>query len=120
MVNEAARLDANESETDRLGPTSAGQSMHNTGGALPNKTYEPDTTPDKKAAEIFAKDVAKYLQECYREGRFKHLAVVASPKFLGALRSELDGPVGSTISVEIDKDYTSFGPEQLRDQIKLH
>jgi len=119
MVNEAARLRMIDiGETDKRGPTSATKSMHNTGGALPNKTYEPPQTPDEHEAELFARDIAGFLLQGYREGRFKHLSLVVSPQFLGMLRKLLDPQLESVVSLEINKDYTQFSPEQLRQQIR--
>jgi protein required for attachment to host cells len=120
MVNEAARLDMVDTETDKLGPTSGTKSIHNTGGPTPNKLYEPAQTPDQRAAEFFAKDIASFLSEAHREGNFDHLSIVASPKFLGVLRKELDPQVKASVDVEIDKDYTSFNGQQLREQIKAN
>jgi protein required for attachment to host cells len=120
MVNEAARLTTGEVETDRMGPTSAGQSIHNTGGAAPNKTYEPKEMPDKRAAEGFARDIADYLLRAHREGRFQQLSLVVSPKFLGALRKFLDPSLQDAVKLEVDKDYTHFGPEELRQHIQVH
>ncbi len=63
MVNAAVRLRTAETETDRLGPTSAGNSIHNTGGALPNKAYEPPQTPTEHETELFARSaIAALLQ----------------------------------------------------------
>jgi protein required for attachment to host cells len=120
MVNEAARLRSAETESDRLGPTSATQSIHNTGGALPNKTYEPPQTPNEHATELFAKSVAEYLLKAYQDGRFTQLSLVVSPQFLGVLRKELSPQLESVVQLEINKDYTQFTPSQLWDQIRAH
>ena len=118
MVNDAARLTTAESETDRIGPRAAGKSIHKTGGALPHKTYEPAQTPDQHAAEIFAKDVAQYLLSGYHDGRFREIALVASPQFLGVLRKQLDPQLAQLVRVEINKDYTGLSPDQLREQVR--
>lgn len=120
MVNEGVRLDNSELETDRYGPTSAGQSIHNTGGATPNKTYEPAVTPDKHEAEKFARDIAAFLLQAYRDGRFQKLSLVVSPKFLGMLRTLLDPQLEKVVELQIDKDLTQFGPEQLLDQVRQY
>lgn len=120
MVNEASRMSTSDVETDRMGPTSAGQSMHNTGGALPNKNYEPRQMPDKRAAEGFAREIADYLLRAHREGRFQQLSLVVSPQFLGALRKFLDPSLQDAVKLEVDKDYTHFSPEQLRQHIQMH
>jgi protein required for attachment to host cells len=118
MVNDAARLRTAESETDRMGPTSAAQSIHNTGGALPNKTYEPAQTPAQRATEMFAKDVAQYLLKGHQEGRYREIALVASPQFLGILRQQLDPQLKNLVSVEINKDYTGLSAAQLREYVR--
>ena len=120
MVNEAERQRRLDLETDKYGTTSASKSMHNTGGALPNKLYEPAQTPDEHQAELFARDIAGFLLQAYREGRFQQLSLVVSPKFLGMLRKLLDPQLESAVSLEIDKDYTQFAPEQLLEQVKAY
>jgi protein required for attachment to host cells len=120
MVNDAARLRMTETESDNFGPTSAGKSVHNTGGATPNKTYEPAQTPDVHQAELFARDIAGFLLQSYQEGRFQQLSLVVSPQFLGMLRKLLDPKLESAVKLEINKDYTRFSPAQLLEQVKAH
>ncbi|TCS36036.1 protein required for attachment to host cells [Paucimonas lemoignei] len=119
MINDAVRQRMLEaSETDKLGPTSATKSMHNTGGATPNKLYEPAQTPDQHQAELFARDIINYLLQSHREGRFQQLSLVVSPKFLGMLRSLMPAELESVVSMELNKDYTQFSGDQLLEQIK--
>jgi protein required for attachment to host cells len=119
MVNDAARQRMLEiNETDKRGPTSASKSVHNTGGATPNKLYEPPQTPDKHQAELFARDIADYLLQAYREGRYQQLTLVVSPQFLGMLRGLLDPQLESVVRLEINKDYTHFNAQQLLEQIR--
>jgi protein required for attachment to host cells len=51
---------------------------------------------------------------------FQQLSLVVSPKFLGMLRKLLDPQLESAVSLEIDKDYTQFAPEQLLEQVKAY
>lgn len=118
MINDAARSKTAESETDRMGPTSAALSIHNTACALPNKTYEPAQTPAQHATDLFAKDVARYLLKAHQEGRYREIALVASPQFLGVLRQQLDPQLERLVSVEINKDYTELSTEQLHEKIQ--
>ena len=118
LVNTAQRMRISDKMTDRLGPTSAGQSIHNTGGALPNKTYEPAQTPAQRATEMFAKEVAQYLLKGHQAGRYREIALVASPQFLGVLRKQLDPQIEPLVSIEINKDYTGLSPEQLHERIQ--
>jgi protein required for attachment to host cells len=119
MINDEVRLRMVESsESDKLGPTSGTRSMHNTGGAVPNKQYEPPQTPDKHAAELFARDIVAYLQQAQQQGKFRELSLVVSPKFLGMLRMQMTPQLQSVVKIEIDKDYTQTGPDELRRHIE--
>lgn len=120
MVNTAARMRTSETYTDKLGPRAAGKSIHNTGGALPNKQYEPPQTPEEREAESFAKDLSGMLLAAHRQGRFQKLALVAAPKFLGLLRTVLDPELKPLVSLELNKDYTHSNAQQLREQIQAH
>jgi protein required for attachment to host cells len=118
MVHTAARLRTSEQYTDRLGPTSAGQSIHNTGGAAPNKQYEPPQSMAEHEAESFAKDISGFLMKGLQGGSFQKLTIIAAPKFLGALRMFLDPQLKPLIGEEINKDYTHLGAHQLREQLQ--
>jgi protein required for attachment to host cells len=120
MVNTAARMRTSEQYTDRLGPTAAGQSSHNTGGALPNKQYEPPQSLSEREAESFAKDISGFLVKALQEKRFDKLTLIAEPKFLGALRMYLDPQLKPLINQEINKDYAQFNGHQLREQLQAH
>ena len=61
MVSPSARTRTSDEFTDKLGPLAAGKSSHATGAALPNSQYEPQTTPEERETEVFAKDVCRYL-----------------------------------------------------------
>jgi protein required for attachment to host cells len=117
MVGPAVRLRTAETETDRLGPTSAGKSIHNTGGAAPNKTYEPPQTPQEHETEQFARSIIGHLQARYQNNEFEQLALVASPEFLGILRGLLTTQLKPAVRWEINKDYTAFTGAQLSEQI---
>jgi protein required for attachment to host cells len=120
MVNDAARLRGIDTESDKLGPTAASKSKHNVGAATPNKLYEPAQTPDAHQAELFARDIASFLLQGYQEGRFQKLSLVVSPQFLGMLRKLLDPRLESVVTLEINKDYTQFSPQQLLEQVKTY
>jgi protein required for attachment to host cells len=120
MVNGAARLRDIDINTDGVSPLAAGKSSNNTGGALPGSDYEPAQTPAQHNAEIFSKEIATYLLQAQRDGKFKKLALVASPKFLGLLRVALDPQLKTLVSLEINKDYTHSNAQQLQEQIKAH
>ncbi|MGG7607303.1 host attachment protein [Massilia sp. BKSP1R2A-1] len=129
MVNPAAQLRTVDTETDRLGPTSAAGSAHNIGSnagagfahnaqaGAPNKQYQPAQTPQQHATDLFAKDVAEFLLKSHQEGRYQQLMLAASPEFLGVLRTKLNPQVQQLIKTEVNKDYTHSSAQQLREQL---
>jgi protein required for attachment to host cells len=130
MVNAAVRLPAADTQTDKLSPTAAGSSSHAIGGAeaagfahnakagAPNKAYQPADTPSDHVSQQFARDISAYLLQAHQEGRFKHLAIFASPHFLGVLRALLAPQLLSLVTFEADKDYTNANPQQLREHLQ--
>lgn len=118
LVNEGVRLRAMDTESDRLGPTSGTGSVHNTGGETPNKLYQPRVSPEKHQAELFARDLCDFLLKAAQENRYQELDLVASPQFLGALRTLLDPEVKSRIKTEINKDFTHLNADALLDAVK--
>jgi protein required for attachment to host cells len=118
MVNPTARQREGEIETDDLGQRSASKSRHGTGQPTQPSGYQPHQTPSQHEAELFARDVAKFLVEAHDEGRFGKLCLVASPEFLGVLRREIEPRLSSAVSLSIDKDYTHDTPAVLLDRLK--
>ena len=118
MVSATVRLRTSETEPDRIGPLSAGKSIHNTGGALPTSGYEPPQTPAEHETELFARSITGFLLEQQQAGRFRHLVLAASPQFLGTLRQLLDPHVKALVKTELNKDYTQLNAQQLREQIQ--
>lgn len=117
MVDDAVRLRTSDTMTDRLGPTSATKSVHNTGGALPNKTYEPPQTPAEHEMEVFSRRIAAFLMQAQQQGRFQHLEIAASPEFLGLLRKQIHPNVQKAVTLEVNKDYTEMAPDELREKL---
>jgi protein required for attachment to host cells len=120
LVNPAARVQAGDQYTDRLGPTSAGQHLPNTSGAAPSKQYEPPQSMAEHEAEIFAKEISGILMKGLQEKRFQKLTLIAAPKFLGALRMFLDPQLKPLVNQELNKDYSQFSGHQLREQLQAH
>lgn len=118
MVSANARARDIDINTDRIGNTGTGQSIHATGGTAPNKQYQPAVTPEQHDAELFAKEICTYLAKAAQEKRFHKLELVAEPKFLGVLRAQLDNGVKALIDYELNKDYSHFNAHQLREQVQ--
>jgi len=117
LVSPNARARDIDINTDRIGTTAAGQSIHNTGGATPNKQYEPAQTPEQHDATLFAKEICTTLLKGAQDKRFAKLVLVAEPKFLGVLRGQLDKQLQPLIDYELNKDYSHSNGQQLREQL---
>ena len=120
MVSPWAREREGDIETDDLGQRAAGKSRHGTGAATTGSDYQPHQTPKQHEAELFARDVAKFLRQARSEGRFGKLCLVASPEFLGVLRKQLEGGLEDAVSMEINKDFTMASAQELRERIRAH
>jgi len=113
LVNEKSSLHASETESDRLGQHAASKSTHGVGAPTQPSGYEPNQTPAKHSAEVFARNISRFLLHGYQEGRFQRLALIASPEFLGVLRSVLDPRLIEVVTSEINKDYTRCSLREL-------
>jgi protein required for attachment to host cells len=121
MINTPARMRAHDLETDDLGLRAAAKSRHNVGAPRTPSNYEPDVSPAEHETQRFARSIGDFLHKAHLDGRYRDLCVVASPEFLGMLRSELRHQhLDSTVKSEINKDYTHCSPDELRQRIQAH
>jgi len=107
--SEAARRHNRDIMADR-----PGRSAEPGGG---RHAMEYGRTPKNLEKERFVASIAGALHEDASHNRFDELYVVASPKALGELRSELTGPVRQRVKKEIDKDLTRAEEPELEKHI---
>lgn len=107
-----------DSESDRLGQHAASKSRHSVGAPTQPSGYQPHQSPAEHSTEVFAREVAHYLQQNHQQGKFRNLVLVASPEFLGTLRKQLGSNLSAVVSLEINKDYTQVNPDELRKHLK--
>ena len=120
MVNTASRLRNSDIDTDAQGQRAASKSRHSVGAPTQPSGYEPNQSPTEHQAELFARSVAAYLLEGQQQGRYQRLALTAAPEFLGMLRKLLEPKVMAAVTLEINKDYTQLGGEELSEQLEAH
>jgi protein required for attachment to host cells len=60
--------------------------------------------PHDRAVADFARALADKLQHARVENQYGRLVLVAPPRFLGLLRSSLDGPTAQLVVGSVDKD----------------
>lgn len=71
---------------------------------------EPDQSPKARLREAFAERIAAELEAGRIANQYRHLAIVATPDMLGALRGELSRATQQLVSREIAKKMTGLGP----------
>lgn len=117
MFNDDASSVTSDTESDRLGQHAASSSRHGVGAPTQPSGYEPNQTPAQHHAELFARRLADFLKKGYNANSYERIYLFASPEFLGVLRKLLDLNLSSLIVRQVDKDYTQFGPHQLRELV---
>jgi protein required for attachment to host cells len=73
--------------------------------------------PHDRAVSDFARAVAEKLKDARVQNRYKRLALVAPPRFLGLLRSSLDGPTAQLVMVSLDKDLAASKKSELVERL---
>jgi protein required for attachment to host cells len=80
--------------------------------------YNPATSPSEHEVDSFAQLLAQRLKQLHNEEHFDSLMLVAPPKFLGLLRSHLDGPLDALVSRTVDKDLSTRPVDEIIDQLR--
>lgn len=91
-----------------------GRAADGTGGghAMGNRNAAKD-----HEMTVFARRLAGRLEEARNAGELERLVLVASPRFLGQLRSQLTTPVADLVALTIDKELTTLPVDKLADHI---
>ena len=82
-------------------------------GGVAQHTKPPKVDWHTFEKHLFAKKLAKALEEALRECAFDDLVLVAPPKALGELRQALSADVISRVKSEIGKDLTHLSMPEL-------
>lgn len=69
------------------------------------------------AEELFAKRVVEHLHKARTDNRMEKLVLVATPRFLGRLRDNLDAPTRDLIVGTLDKELTKASREEIREAV---
>jgi protein required for attachment to host cells len=77
---------------------------------------EHDTAREHEV-EFFAKQVVEYLQKARTDNRLDKLVLVASPRFLGRLRDNLDTATRDLVIGTLDKELTKASPDEIREAV---
>ena len=115
LLNPQARLQDRDLQTDAE-PRFSGHGGVGKPGAA--RTSGPASDREAQGAvehsvKTFAKEIGRYLGEARTQHRYDELVLVAPPKFLGALRQELDTEVAKLVVEELPKDLSTLNAREL-------
>jgi protein required for attachment to host cells len=115
LVNPSGRAQDRELQTDAeprfnghggVGKAGSGR----TGGPASDREAQGAV---EHSVRTFAREVGRYLDRARLDHRFDQLVLVAPPKFLGALRKELDKEVEKLVADELPKDLSGLSAREL-------
>jgi protein required for attachment to host cells len=75
---------------------------------------EEPTDPKVVEAQLFAREIAARLRKARSVNAFRHLVVVADPRFLGLIRANLDEETGNRIVASLAKNVTREATERIQ------
>lgn len=90
-----------------------GRSFRKNSGDPRRAAMSQSVGPHERAVSAFAKSLSEKLKAARVQNRFERLVLVAPPKFLGVLRSSLDGPTSQLVVGSIDKDLANSSEAEL-------
>lgn len=86
-------------------------------GAYGTDSREQKTTVKTKEANLFASQIANFLERGINEKDIERFYLIANPAFLGALRAALSSNTARLVEGEITKDLVQAKPEQIREYL---
>jgi protein required for attachment to host cells len=115
LVNPQARMHERDLQSDQE-PRFNGHGGVGKAGTAP--TGGPASDREAQGAiehgvTVFAKQIGRYLEQARHQHRYDELVLIAPPKFLGALRRELDKEVEKLVADELPKDLSGFNNREL-------
>jgi len=81
-------------------------------------SLQPRTFPKDHEEQTFAKKLAKHIKTLYNQLYYEELILIASPRFLGMLRNELETTIDRLVSCTINKDLLQASSDELIEYIK--
>jgi protein required for attachment to host cells len=110
FVDPGVRVRQMELKTDRPGQTAS------SAGGRP-RAMAVEVEPKKQERIRFAKMIAERLERARVANAFERLVLVGAPAFLGLLRESMGAALRSQVSLEVNKDYVTLRPRELRSRL---
>lgn len=80
------------------------------------QTGNVEATADKHV-NVFATEVADYLNSARSQGKADRFVIAAEPQFLGALRKKLDSNTRDLVIKEVDKDLSQASEAEIAEKL---
>lgn len=87
------------------------------GKGAQGNTSEPNVSPEKHEAIIFANTISKFLTDSYSTQSYAKLIVFAESQFLGLLRDKMDDQVQKLVVAELPKDLSKASIDDIQQQV---
>ena len=78
---------------------------------------EPETTPEEKVAQRFARELNEVLERGRVNHRYERLILAAPPKFLGTLQNAMGKQVRSCLVGQLDKDLSMLAASEIQQHL---
>ena len=116
LVEEIEHPDGRARDRD-MASDRPGRSFRKSSGDPSRASMGQSEGPHDRAVSDFARALADKLKDARMQNRYKRLVLVAPPRFLGLLRSSLDGPTAQLVMVSLDKDFAASKKSELVERI---
>lgn len=79
-----------------------------------------ETDPKQQEAITFGREITDILEEARTSNKFRQIALIAAPAFLGILRDLLSAPLAKLVTCELDKNLTQLDAAVIRENLPEH
>ena len=86
-------------------------------GGLGKHSMGHEKATHQKQAEIFAHELSEEIEKLRRNSDLSRIYLIASPKFLGLLRSSINKQCAELLAAEVNKDLVNHSIEDIRSHL---
>jgi protein required for attachment to host cells len=99
-----------------------GEALMNDRGGLAHKgvastQFQPHTDPHEREHAVFARELARYLEDAALAHRYPGVSLFASAPFLGELRTHLGAATQKLLRTSVALDLTSYEGAELESRV---
>ena len=116
LVEEIEHPDGRARDRD-MASDRPGRSFRKNSGDPSRASMSQSEGPHDRAVSDFARALADKLKDARVQNQYKQLVLVAPPRFLGLLRSSLDGPTAQLVMASLDKDLATSKTNELVERL---